>query len=86
MANQVRMRTNDLERLLDLDDSAILCFAGNQEVAYCNRGAANLFGYTSDETSDLDMQDMFADDIASSKATQSFARWTCWVNAALPSC
>ena len=63
MANQVRLRTNDLERLLDLDDSAILCFGGRQEVAYFNRGATNLFGYAGDETSDLDMRDLFTDDI-----------------------
>jgi len=30
-ASQVRMRTNDLERLLDLDDSAILCFGSDGE-------------------------------------------------------
>jgi HAMP domain-containing protein len=38
MAHQVRRRTNDLERLLDLDDSAILCFGNDQEAVYFNRG------------------------------------------------
>jgi PAS domain S-box-containing protein len=64
MASQVRMRTNDLERLLDLDDSAILCFDRDLEIVYFNRSAATLFGYSSDEISDLDLTDMFADDIA----------------------
>jgi PAS domain S-box-containing protein len=64
MASQVRMRTNDLERLLDLDDNAILCFDRDLEIVYFNRSAATLFGYSSDEISDLDLTDMFADDIA----------------------
>ena len=63
MASQVRMRTNDLERLLDLDDSAILCFDRDREMVYFNRSAATLFGYSSDEISDLDLTDLFADDI-----------------------
>jgi PAS domain S-box-containing protein len=64
MADQVRRRTNDLERLLDLDDSAILCFGNDQEAVYFNRGAAALFGYTPDEIGDLDLNDLFGDDIA----------------------
>ena len=64
MASQVRMRTNDLERLLDLDDSAILCFDRDREMVYCNRSAATLFGYSSDEISDLDFTDLFVDDVA----------------------
>lgn len=62
MAHQVRRRTNDLERLLDLDDSAILCFGNDQEAVYFNRGALTLFGYASDEISDLDLGDLFGDD------------------------
>lgn len=64
MANQVRRRTNDLERLLDLDDSAILCFGNDQEAVYFNRGASALFGYASNEISDLDFGDLFGDDLA----------------------
>jgi PAS domain-containing protein len=64
MAGQVRRRTNDLERLLDLDDSAILCFGNDQEAVYFNRGAAALFGYAPDEIGDLDLNDLFGDDIA----------------------
>ncbi len=63
MAHQVRRRTNDLERLLDLDDSAILCFGNDQEAMYFNRGASTLFGYASDEIGDLDFGDLFGDDI-----------------------
>ncbi len=63
MAHQVRRRTNDLERLLDLDDSAILCFGNDQEAVYFNRGAATLFGYPPDEIGDLDLGDLFGDDI-----------------------
>lgn len=64
MAHQVRRRTNDLERLLDLDESAILCFGNDQEAMYFNRGASTLFGYASDEIGDLDLGDLFSDDIA----------------------
>jgi len=64
MASQMRMRTNDLERLLDLDDSAILCFDRDREMVYCNRSAATLFGYSGDEISDLDFTDLFVDDVA----------------------
>jgi PAS domain-containing protein len=64
MARQVRLRTNDLERLLSLDDSAILCFGSDQEAVYFNLGAASLFGFAPDEVSDVDMSDVFADDIA----------------------
>ncbi|MEN8107955.1 MAG: HAMP domain-containing protein [Pseudomonadota bacterium] len=63
MANQVKIRTNDLERLLDLDDSAILCFGHEGEAVYFNKGATALFGYPDDEISDLDLDDLFADDI-----------------------
>jgi len=63
MANQVRRRTNDLERLLDLDDSAILCFGSDQEAVYFNRGALTLFGYAADEIGDLDFGDLFGDDV-----------------------
>jgi len=63
MADQVKIRTNDLERLLDLDDSAILCFGNDAEAVYFNRGALTLFGYSENEISDLDMRDVFSDDI-----------------------
>jgi len=63
MANQVRMRTNDLEHLLDLDDSAILCFGKDNEAVYFNKGAVALFGYPKPEIGDLDLADLFAEDI-----------------------
>jgi len=63
MARQVRMRTNDLERLLDLDDSAILCFDRDREMVYFNRSAVMLFGYSDDEISDMDLTDLFVDDV-----------------------
>ena len=63
MANQVRIRTNDLERLLDLDDSAILCFGNDDEAVYFNKGASALFGYLNDEIHDLDSGDLFSEDI-----------------------
>lgn len=65
MAQQVRRRTSDLERLLDLDDSAILCFGNDQEAVYFNRGAASQFGYAPNEIGDLDLGDLFGEDIAS---------------------
>ncbi len=63
MTNQVRMRTNDLQRLLDLDDSALMCFDHDNEAVYFNKGATSLSGYASDEIIDLDMTDLFTDDI-----------------------
>jgi len=63
MADQVRMRTNDLERLLDLDDSAILCFDQDREMVFFNKAATSLFGYSNDELNDLDMTDLFTDDV-----------------------
>jgi len=63
MANQVKIRTTDLERLLDLDNSAILCFGHEGEAVYFNKGATTLFGYADDEISDLDLEDLFSDDI-----------------------
>ncbi|MEW5770199.1 MAG: HAMP domain-containing protein [Pseudomonadota bacterium] len=63
MTEQVRMRTRDLERLLDLDDSAILCFGGEGEALYFNRGALALLGYTAGEIGDLDLGDVFVDDL-----------------------
>ena len=63
MADQVRMRTNDLERLLDLDDSAILCFDNDRELVFFNKAATGLFGYSMDEFADLDMSELFADDV-----------------------
>lgn len=64
MTDQVRMRTNDLQRLLDLDDNALMCFDQDNEAIYFNKGATRLFGYTSDEIIDLDIADLFSDDIA----------------------
>ena len=63
MTNQVRMRTNDLQRLLDLDDSALMCFDQDNDAVYFNKGAASLFAYSSDEIIDLDFADLFSDDI-----------------------
>lgn len=63
MARQVRSRTQHLERLLDVDDSAILCFGRDRGIIYFNRGAQHLFGYTPDEIGDLDPGDLFAEDI-----------------------
>ncbi len=65
MTRQVRMRTNDLQRLLDLDDSALTCFDHDNDAVYFNVGATSLFGYASDEIIDLDIADLFTDDIAS---------------------
>jgi len=63
MANQVRQRTNELERLLDLDDSAIMCFGSDNEAVYFNSGASSLFAYSRDEIGDLDLSDLFVEDI-----------------------
>ncbi len=63
MTDQVRMRTNDLQRLLDLDDNALMCFDHDNEAVYFNTGATSLFGYASDEIIDLDSTDLFVDDI-----------------------
>ena len=64
MTEQVRMRTNDLQRLLDLDDSALTCFDHDNDAVYFNEGATSLFGYTNEEIVDLDTADLFSDDIA----------------------
>ena len=70
MANQVRVRTHELSdsqnrllQLLDLDDSAILYFGSDNDVVYFNRGVTDLFGYSSDEMSDMESKDLFSDDI-----------------------
>ncbi|NOQ90660.1 MAG: HAMP domain-containing protein, partial [Gammaproteobacteria bacterium] len=63
MTEQVRMRTNDLQRLLDLDDSALMCFDHDNDAVYFNEGATSLFGYSSDEIIDLDIDELFIDDI-----------------------
>lgn len=70
MTEQVRMRTNDLQRLLDLDDSALMCFDHDNDAVYFNVGATALFGYSSDEIIDLDIDDLFIDDISSSLKTR----------------
>lgn len=63
MTEQVRMRTNDLQRLLDLDSSALMCFDQDNDAVYFNKGATGLFGYSNDEIIDLDSADLFVDDI-----------------------
>jgi len=63
MTNQVRIRTNDLQRLLDLDDSALTCFDQDNEAVYFNKGATSLFGYSNEEIIDLDIADLFTDEI-----------------------
>jgi PAS domain S-box-containing protein len=63
MTNHVRMRTNDLQRLLDLDESALMCFDQDSDAVYFNKAATALFGYASDEIIDLDTADLFSDDI-----------------------
>ena len=65
MTEQVRMRTNDLQRLLDLDDSALMCFDHDNDAVYFNEGATRLFGYARDEIIDLDIDDLFTNDITS---------------------
>jgi len=64
MTDQVRMRTNDLQRLLDLDDSALMCLDHDNDAVYFNAGATSLFGYARDEIIDLDSADLFVDDIS----------------------
>jgi len=64
MTSQVRMRTNDLQRLLDLDDSALMCFDRDNDVVYFNEGATRLFGYENEEVIDLDTADLFKNDIS----------------------
>ena len=59
MANQIRQRNNDLERLLDLDDSAIVCFGKDNEAVYFNKSATDLFGYNLNEIVELDLSDLF---------------------------
>mgnify|MGYP001813011947 FL=1 len=63
MAKQVRMRAYDLERLLDLDDSAIVCFDNDKEMVFFNKAATALFGYSNDELNDLDLDDLLVDDV-----------------------
>jgi len=72
MADQVKMRTNELRdsqnrllHLLDLDNSAILCFGNKNDVVYFNQGASDFFGYSNDEMNDLEFSDLFADDVDS---------------------
>jgi len=64
MTSQVKMRTNDLQRLLDLDDSGLMCFDRDNDVVYFNEGATRLFGYAAEEVIDLDIADLFNDDIS----------------------
>lgn len=71
MANQVQIRTEELRNsqnrllhLLDLDDSVIICSGNDNGIVYFNRGASNFFRYTHDEMMDLDLADLFTNDIA----------------------
>jgi len=68
MAERVRMRTQELHssqnrllHLLDVDDSAILCFGASHDLVYFNRGACQAFGYSGDEMNDLEFPDLFSD-------------------------
>jgi HAMP domain-containing protein len=62
MAKQVKVRTDDLEQLLDLDNSAILCFGNDGEAIYFNKVAIALFAYSESEISDLELTDLFSKD------------------------
>ncbi|MCG7984488.1 MAG: PAS domain-containing protein [Candidatus Thiodiazotropha lotti] len=59
MAGQIRVRNSELERLLDLDESAILCFGEDGEAIYFNRAALKLFHYSQEEIGQLDLDDLF---------------------------
>jgi PAS domain-containing protein len=61
MIDQVKLRASELERLLDLDDSAILRFGRDGEAIYFNRVAMEVFGYQEDEIPDLDLGDLFSE-------------------------
>lgn len=63
MTEKLRMRTNDLQRLLDLDDSALMCFDNDHEAVYFNKSATSLFAYDSEEIIDLESNDLFTEDI-----------------------
>ncbi|MES0327862.1 MAG: HAMP domain-containing protein [Gammaproteobacteria bacterium] len=82
MANQVRMRTNDLSdsqnrllQLLDLDESAILYFGRDNDVIYFNKGATDLFAYSQDEMSDMDLKDLFSDDVEHLIKSSVLQKW-----------
>jgi len=64
MARMVEMRTRDLESLLDLDDSIIVCFDCDGETVFYNEAARKLLGYPGEELSDLRMSELFEEDIA----------------------
>ncbi|MEW8505748.1 MAG: hypothetical protein AB2598_03525 [Candidatus Thiodiazotropha sp.] len=61
MAGQIRVRNSELERLLDLDESAILCIAEDGEVIYLNRAAVKLFRCADEEIDQLDLMDLIPD-------------------------
>ena len=67
MAGQIRVRNSELERLLDLDESAILCIAEDGEVIYLNRAAVKLFRCPDDEIDQLDLMDLIPDAAALSQ-------------------
>jgi two-component system sensor histidine kinase ChiS len=48
-----------LTELLDLDESAILCFDHQYQAVYFNKGAYGLFGYTSAELEGLSLESLF---------------------------
>lgn len=62
--HNLRVSQARLTELLDLDESAILCFDRDNEAVYFNTGASGLFGYTDDELGELSASDLFAEDIA----------------------
>jgi len=62
MIDQVKLRANELERLLDLDGSAILRFGQDGEAIYFNKGAMDLFGYQENEIVGLFLGDLFSDE------------------------
>ncbi len=64
MTEQVRLRTSDLQQLLNLDESALICFDYHNEAVYFNKAATHIFGYQDEEVSDLEIGDLFANDIS----------------------
>lgn len=65
MTNQLKVRTNELERLLNLDHSAILCFEHDGKAIYFNKAASELLGYPSNEIGELELDDLFPNEIVS---------------------
>lgn len=53
-----------LTELLDLDESAILCFDHRDQAVYFNKGACSLFGYANASLQGLGLQDLFVEPLA----------------------